>query len=338
LSLTCFSHCTIACTLADSKREWCVKIHQRREAFEKEVRVLQDAAASSDVQHRVPKVVFSDDKSLAVCVEPFAHASLADATFTPALFASACQGAAALLPWLHSRKWAYCDPSPLNVLVHGPLSGPRGTRLQQIALWNDFSDTCPLGETLKCFQGTHAYSSLDMSGLALQNEASHVYTPLDDAQAVFFTLLSFCWLDDHHDRLLPWARAASSAQTWALKLAYARGSPSYWESVQPAASSTLRALHRNIFDDCDANAAWQTLAAVSVGDEKTAVPVRLESVFVARSRFHSACDSHGYKSLVERSLCAVDDGMLACPRCFGEEQALACACTLCAAPKGLDEE
>lgn len=133
----------------------CLKIHTRKDPFRREVAVLSDlnSPVPDNIKDFVPRItVHSVEFGISL---PYCHDTLASADFTQPLFVSACRGAGVLLPWLHSRNIAYCDPSPANVLVFkDPVTG------LDKAWWNDFADTFPLDTEMKVFQGKAPVLSL----------------------------------------------------------------------------------------------------------------------------------------------------------------------------------
>jgi hypothetical protein len=129
-----------------------------------EVKVLTELAVTRSIEQYIPKLDVVSKVDMAATM-PFYPATLATAKFSGELFASACHGAAQVLPWLHQNHLAYCDPSPANVLVVG-----------KKAVWNDFADVEQLGATLTAFRGTPAFTSLAMDRLAHGPAKDHAYT------------------------------------------------------------------------------------------------------------------------------------------------------------------
>jgi hypothetical protein len=308
----------------DAVDNTCLKVHTRKEAFETEVMVLTKLTMTSSVEQHTPKLVVVSEVDMAATM-PFYPATLATAKFSGELFASACHGAAKVLPWLHQNQLAYCDPSPANVLVVG-----------KKAVWNDFADVGELGATLTAFRGTPAFTSLAMDRLAQGRAKEHAYTEQDDAQAVFFTLLSFVWFDDHHKRLLPWAAAPANLVHYP-KLDFVQNPGDWLDHVQGVAKITMASLFAAVFKESNAfssEVAWATLARAQVGAATADNP---KTVYDSNTgtRYHRADTTHAHLYENKRTtVCA--SSLRPCANCWSD--APTCGCPKCAAESEAQDE
>jgi hypothetical protein len=296
----------------------CLKVHTRKEAFEVEVKVLTELAVTRSIEQHIPKLDVVSKVDMAATM-PFYPATLATANFSGELFASACHGAAQVLPWLHQNHLAYCDPSPANVLVVG-----------KKAVWNDFADVEQLGATLTAFRGTPAFTSLAMDRLAHGPAKDHAYTEQDDAQAVFFTLLSFVWFDGHHKRLLPWAAGTAKLMPFA-KLDFVHNPGDWLDHVQDVAKITMASLFAAVFpkegDTFSSEVAWATLARAQVRAATTDNP---KTVYDSNTgtRYHRNDTTHA-RLYINKRTTVCESSLRPCANCWPD--APTCGCPKCAA-------
>lgn len=245
-------------------------------------------------------------------LSPFCELTLADAPFSAALFGRVCATGARVLRLLWNKGLAYADPSPKNVLV----SDSSG----EVVLWNDFGLVKELGTPATRFEGTRAFASLRWCTL---ETSPFSYGKIDDAQAVFFTLLYFAWRDDtHHRKLLPWQHnthggfpLTSSDRMDLAKLRWA-SNPSF-----KVADIVLE-----FFQD-----AWMTLTAHGHDEDSRANNfldlmerfgisasgyADVETVFVAVSLFHKQAQCCTKTELPSTPRHVAELKYSPCPKCF----------------------
>jgi hypothetical protein len=241
----------------------------------------------------------------------WADDTLASVEYSPLLFANACAGASVVLPWLHgTKKLAYGDPSPDNVLVVGGK-----------VLWNDFADVFPLGRTPVAFRTTIAYASTRMTPILIRtSNESLPYDAIDDAQAIFFTLLSFA----HLKRRLPWA-GQPVAVLCAQKLAWvSQQQESLKLSVQEFSKAPMEALFTAVFVEKCPEHAWKVLGEVfaSQDDGKESVATVRE----ATTLFHQEQCEHTTNAGEVMTRC--ESTLQPCTRCFPQGDPI-CQCASC---------
>jgi hypothetical protein len=223
-----------------------------------------------------------------------------------------------VLPWLHEEKQlAYRDPSPYNVLIYG----------DDVAVWNDFADVAPLHESLVALSCTPAYASNRLLPLFCAQAAGQKpgrYEAIDDAQAVFFTLLSFVWDSGSHVVDVPW-RHDDIQQMCLLKAQFVHSWLSGGEdlSVQPVTKKTMNSLFDAIFREQDAKTAWKVLSEVTSSSREG--PVELERVRDATKLFHAVQSRCTKNTGPVVSPCA--SHKLPCTSCF--PFGVQCVCSSC---------
>jgi hypothetical protein len=297
----------------DSDR--CLKVHVHQQSFQSETSVLLDPPAH--VKRFLPDLRVESKEHLAVSM-PFCQNTLASAKFSERLFVSVCRGAGAVLPWLHEEKQlAYRDPSPHNVLIYG----------DDVAVWNDFADVAPLHESLVALSCTPAYASNRLLPLFCAQAAGQKpgrYEAIDDAQAVFFTLLSFVWDSGSHVVDVPW-RHDDIQQMCLLKAQFVHSWLSGGEdlSVQPVTKKTMDSLFDAIFREQDAKTAWKVLSEVTSSSREG--PVELERVRDATKLFHAVQSRCTKNTGPVVSPCA--SHKLPCTSCF--PFGVQCVCSSC---------
>lgn len=245
-----------------------LKVHRSQKMFDCELRVFSMEMQSAPVM----KIMDFDHTDKWLHLDTYCPFTLADdITFSPRLFQHLCRSAAAILRALWGRGLAYMDPKPANVLLTTDNDDAK-------IFWNDFGSTQDLGLQMFKFQGSREYSSVRINELdtlqAKQQKLSVFYGKEDDAQAVFFTLLSFAW----KERKLPWHMRAES---WAAGIHQAElihSRKKQWvekptldeKHVQQSALSLLREIHEMLFrSQFDGESICQKLDRVHVQGEGT---------------------------------------------------------------------
>jgi len=241
-----------------------LKVHFVREMFENERQVF------SLIQTPVPVMTMKsfDEEAMWLHLDTYCPYTLADdILFSRALFNRVCRSAAAVLRGLWGCGLAYMDPKPENVLL---TSNDDNATIY----WNDFGLSQQLGLHMSEFQGSREYSSLRVNELdtelAKKQNRSVVYGREDDAQAVFFTLLSFALsrTGERNRRKLPWHVQASFFTSGISASESVYHLKKHWvdqpnpveleiEHVQPDAQPLLRKIHEMLFRSPSSEFDWE---------------------------------------------------------------------------------
>jgi hypothetical protein len=294
---------------------YCMKVHQSTAAYDNENTVYDLGLVGG-----TKRIARFDDQST-MTVQPWATASLADVEFSPGIFFSACNTAASVLEGMHVNNIGYCDASPANVLVEDQPDG------SSVCYWNDYSHIVVLDDKpIEYFQGTLPYASSGMCALQLQAVESHVYSQIDDLEAVFYVLLSYAWNDGHRVRQLPWCKLLTDGDMVARRLLMmADFQNQIMPSIQATVQATLVDLHVAVFTSKDYAVSLRVLnaagASESVAPESGTVSdapsiEESDAVFGARKFYHSAEKSHGHSHTPMSKNIAVSGGLAPCQRCF----------------------
>lgn len=179
-----------------------LKVYPHDQSFQNEVAVFQRLANGTAP---ILQMIRLDAINKWVHLRPYCRFTLADLNeFRPRLFKAICKSATALLRAMWAAELAYMDAKPANVLLTDLGDGA-------LVYWNDFGLSAQLGLKMRVFQGTRDFASvrvneLDTLLMAQDTDRSIEYGKHDDAQSVFFTLLScaFHRKGQLHPKKLPW--------------------------------------------------------------------------------------------------------------------------------------